>query len=220
LEGIDEEVYRAYKDTLDLMEKLGGEKVYIELPHLKYSIYVYYILATSEASSNLARYDGVRYGMRVDEEDILTLYNSTRSKGFGREVKRRILLGTFSLSAGYYRAFYGKASMVRKLIKNDFDRAFKDVNFIVLPTTPEIPFLLGEKSEDPIKMYLSDLFTIPPNLAMLPAISIPVSLSKNNLPIGMQIISNLLDELNLLKISHLLEKNLGFLYNDLKRRYL
>jgi aspartyl-tRNA(Asn)/glutamyl-tRNA(Gln) amidotransferase subunit A len=220
LEGIDEGIYNAYKGTLDLMEKIGGEKVYIELPHLKYSIYVYYILATSEASSNLARYDGIRYGLRLEKESLLSLYQDSRSKGFGKEVKRRILLGTFSLSAGYYRAFYGKASIVRQLIKNDFEKAFKEVDFIVLPTTPELPFHLGEKSEDPIKMYLSDLFTIPPNLAMLPAISIPVSLGKGNLPIGMQIIGNLFDEINLLKVANLLEKNLGFLYNELKRRYL
>ncbi len=220
LEGIDEEVYKAYKETLNLMEKIGGRKVYIELPRLKYSIYAYYILATSEASSNLARYDGVRYGLRLEKETLLSLYQDSRSKGFGKEVKRRILLGTFSLSAGYYRAFYGKASIVRQLIKNDFEKAFKEVDFIVLPTTPELPFLLGEKSEDPIKMYLSDLFTIPPNLAMLPAISIPVALGRNSLPIGMQIIGNLFDEVNILKVANLLEKNLGFLYNELKRRYL
>ncbi len=220
LEGIEEEVYRAYKNTLNLLEKLGGKKKYVKLPHLRYSIYVYYILATSEASSNLARYDGIRYGLRLERRDLSSLYQDTRSGGFGKEVKRRILLGTFSLSAGYYRAFYGKASLVRQLIKNDFERAFKEVNFIVLPTTPELPFLLGEKREDPIKMYLSDLFTIPPNLAMLPAISIPVSLSKNNLPIGIQIIGDLFDEMGILKIANLLEKNLGFLYNELKRRYL
>lgn len=220
LEGVDEEIYRAYKETIDLMEKLGGKKIYIELPHLKYSIYVYYILATSEASSNLARYDGVRYGLRLERGDILSLYQDSRSKGFGREVKRRILLGTFSLSAGYYRAFYGKASLVRQLLKNDFEKTFKEVNFILLPTSPELPFLLGEKCEDPVKMYLSDIFTIPPNLAMLPAISIPVALSKNNLPIGMQIIGNLFDERNLLNITNLMEKNLSFLYNELKRRYL
>lgn len=220
LEGIDEEVYNAYKETLNLLKKLGGEKVHIDLPHLKYSIYVYYILATSEASSNLARYDGIRYGMRIEREDIFSLYQDSRNKGFGKEVKRRILLGTFSLSAGYYRSFYGKASTVRQLIKNDFEKAFKEVDFIILPTTPELPFLLGEKSDDPIKMYLSDLFTIPPNLAMLPAISIPVVLSKNNLPIGMQIIGNSFRETELLKVANLVEKNSGFLYNELKRRYL
>ncbi|MGQ9617577.1 MAG: Asp-tRNA(Asn)/Glu-tRNA(Gln) amidotransferase subunit GatA [Candidatus Aminicenantia bacterium] len=219
-EGIDEEIFKSYIDTVNLMEKTGGKKVKIDLPHLKYSIYVYYILATSEASSNLARYDGIRYGLRVDKETISALYMETRSKGFGMEVKRRILLGTFSLSAGYYREFYGKASAVRELIKRDFENAFREVDFIILPTTPELPFLLGEKIQDPVKMYLSDLFTITPNLAMLPAISIPVALSKNKLPIGIQIISNIFEESNLLNLSFLLEKNLNFSYNELKRRYL
>ncbi len=219
-EGIDEEVFKAYKNFVDLMEKIGGKKVYISIPHLRYSIYVYYILATSEASSNLARYDGVRYGLRIERETLSSLYQETRSMGFGREVKRRILLGTFSLSAGYYRAFYGKASMVRQLIKNDFDKVFQEVDYVVLPTTPELPFLLGEKSQDPVKMYLSDLFTVPSNLAMIPSIALPFSLSKDNLPIGMQIMANHFEESNLLKIAFILEKKLNFSYNEMKRRYL
>jgi aspartyl-tRNA(Asn)/glutamyl-tRNA(Gln) amidotransferase subunit A len=169
---------------------------------------VYYVLATAEASSNLARYDGVKFGLRAKEtKDLLDLYMKTRQEGFGPEVKRRIMLGTYALSSGYYDAYYGKAQAVRTLIREDFRAAFNDVDLIVTPVTPTPAFKLGEKSEDPLQMYLSDIYTISVNLAGLPAISVPCGLSKAGLPIGMQLIGRAFEEETLLRAAHAYEQS-------------
>jgi aspartyl-tRNA(Asn)/glutamyl-tRNA(Gln) amidotransferase subunit A len=181
--------------------------VEIELPHIKYAVAVYYIIATSEASSNLARYDGVRYGHRSEDyRNLKDMYKKTRMEGFGDEVKRRILLGTFALSSGYYDAFFRKASQVRRLIANDFYRAFSKVTTILMPVTPDVAFRLGERVSDPLSMYLSDIFTIPVNLAGLPSISMPAGLNRDNLPIGVQFIGKPFDEHSLLNVAAFYER--------------
>lgn len=207
IEGIDPEVRASVDEALEALKGLGAELVNVTLPHTEYAISVYYLVATAEASSNLARYDGVKYGLRAEgAADLLGMYNKTRDKGFGSEVKRRIMLGTYSLSAGYYDAYYKKASQVRALIKNDFDEAFKSCDCIVTPTSPTVAFKIGERVEDPLTMYLSDIFTISCNLAGLPGISLPCGFTKAGLPVGLQILGRPLGEATILKAAYSFEQ--------------
>lgn len=207
IEGIDPEIEKSVRDAIKLLEGLGAKSERIKLPHTGYAIATYYILATSEASSNLARYDGVKYGFRAKGKDLIDMYMETRAKGFGNEVKRRIMLGTYALSAGYYEAFYKKGQQVRTLIKRDFDEAFKKVDVIITPTSPTPAFKIGEKTADPLQMYLSDIFTISVNLAGVPAASIPCGLAKGNLPIGLQIISKPFDEETIIMAAYTFEQS-------------
>ncbi len=203
IKGIDTQIEEAVKRAIALIEDLGGSVEEISLPHTKHAVSAYYLLAPAEASSNLARYDGVKYGLRVsDTESLMDMYLKTRAEGFGREVKRRIMIGTYALSSGYYDAYYLKAQRVRTLIKKDFDDAFKKVDVIITPTSPEAAFKIGEKTDDPLKMYLSDIFTIPCNLAGLPGISIPCGFTSGGLPIGLQILGKPFDEETLLRVAH------------------
>jgi aspartyl-tRNA(Asn)/glutamyl-tRNA(Gln) amidotransferase subunit A len=188
-------------------ESMGATTREISLPHSSYAIACYYIVATAEASANLARYDGVRYGLRERAEDNVELNEKTRERGFGAEVKRRIMLGTFALSAGYYDAYYLKAMKVRTLIRRDFERAFENCDVIVTPVAPTTAFRLGEKMSDPLTMYLSDIFTISVNLAGLPGLSMPCGYDANNLPIGMQIIGPQFSEEMVLRVGDALERS-------------
>jgi len=189
-------------------EKLGAEIVEISLPHTDYAVATYYIIATAEASANLARFDGIRYGARVDGKDPIELYSKTRGAGFGAEVKRRIILGTYVLSSGYHDAYYLRAQKVRTLIRNDFLKAFETVDAIVTPTTPTAAFKAGEKSDDPLQMYLSDIFTISCNLAGICGVSVPCGFAKNpKLPIGLQLLGQPFGEEMLLKIAHAYEQS-------------
>jgi aspartyl-tRNA(Asn)/glutamyl-tRNA(Gln) amidotransferase subunit A len=206
IEGMDKEVENSVKEAIKKLESLGTIPVEISLPHTGYAVATYYILATSEASSNLARYDGVKYGFRANGKDLLDMYMRTRANGFGAEVKRRIILGTYALSSGYYEAYYKKAQQVRTLIKQDFERAFEKVDVIVTPTSPTPAFRVGEKTQDPLQMYLSDIFTISVNLAGVPAISIPCGFTTDNLPVGLQIIGKHFDEESILKIAYAYEQ--------------
>ncbi len=209
-EGIEEGVKDAFYKTLGKLESLGVSVEKISLPSFEYALSAYYIIAPAEASSNLVRYDGVRYGYRTEKaDDVWEMYKKTRKEGFGAEVKRRIMLGTYALSAGYYEAYYEKAQKIRTLIIRDFEKAFEKFDALVSPTTPTVAFKLGEKVEDPLKMYMSDVCTIPVNLAGLPAISIPCSLSQS-LPVGFQIIGKSLGEKTIISIAYALEKEIGF----------
>ena len=200
--GLDSNVESVVQEAIKQYEKLGATVVDIELPNTHLSIPAYYVVAPAEASSNLSRYDGVRFGYRCENPvDLEDLYKRSRGEGFGEEVKRRILIGTYALSAGYYDAYYLKAQKVRRLIKNDFDEAFKKVDVIMGPTAPNAGFKLGEKAADPVSMYLSDIYTISVNMAGLPGISIPAGES-NGLPVGLQIIGNYFDEARLLNVAH------------------
>ncbi len=207
IEGIDQEIQNSVKEAIKKLESLGAIPVDVSLPHTGYAIATYYILATSEASSNLARYDGVKYGLRTEGKDLIDMYMNTRSQGFGPEVKRRIMLGTYALSSGYYEAYYKKAQQVRTLIKKDFENAFKEVDVIVTPTSPTAAFKIGEKTSDPLQMYLSDIFTISVNLAGVPAISVPCGFTSNNLPIGLQFIGKHFDEESILKAAYAYEQS-------------
>lgn len=207
VEGMDKEVEDAVYSAIKKMESLGAVVVEVSLPHTGYAIATYYILATSEASSNLARYDGVKYGFRAGGKDLLEMYMNTRAQGFGSEVKRRIMLGTYALSAGYYEAYYKKAQQVRTLIKQDFDNAFTQADVIVTPTSPSAAFRIGEKTTDPLQMYLSDIFTISVNLAGVPAISIPCGFTKSKLPVGLQIIGRHFDEESIFRIAYAYEQS-------------
>ncbi|MGB9876556.1 MAG: Asp-tRNA(Asn)/Glu-tRNA(Gln) amidotransferase subunit GatA [bacterium] len=198
-EGVEEEVREGVLKAVKHLEEAGAIVEWVSLPHLSYALPCYYIIAPSEASSNLARYDGVKYGLRVEADGVIPMYMETRDKGFGAEVKRRIMLGTYALSAGYYDAYYLKALKVRALIKKDFDEAFTRFDILVSPTSPIPPFKLGEKIADPLKMYMADICTIPVNLAALPAISIPAGLDSQGLPIGIQFIGKPFEESNLLR---------------------
>ena len=211
IEGMDPEVEASVTQAIETLRKRGAEVKEISLPHTEYAVAVYYLLATAEASSNLARYDGVRYGYRTPEaRDLLEMYMKTRAEGFGPEVKRRIMLGTYALSAGYYDAYYKKAQQVRTLIKRDFDDALKSVDVIVTPTAPTPAFRFGEKTADPLQMYLSDIFTISVNLAGIPAISLPCGFSKGGLPIGLQILGRAFDEEGVLRVAHAYEQETDF----------
>ena len=199
IEGMDPEVEKAVKDAVKTLEGLGAKVTEVTLPHTDYAVATYYILATSEASSNLARYDGVKYGLRTQSpKDLMDMYMKTRDEGFGPEVKRRIMLGTYALSAGYYDAYYKKGQQVRTLIKRDFDEAFKTVDVIATPTAPTAAFKIGEKSSDPLQMYLSDIFTISVNLAGIPGLSLPCGFTSSNLPIGLQLLGKHFDEESIL----------------------
>jgi aspartyl-tRNA(Asn)/glutamyl-tRNA(Gln) amidotransferase subunit A len=212
IEGMDPEVEGGVREAIRVLEKLGVKIQEISLPHTEYAVATYYILATAEASANLARYDGVRYGYRTStSKDLLEMYMKSRAEGFGAEVKRRIMLGTYALSSGYYDAYYLKAQKVRTLIKQDFDQAFKSsagktVDMIVVPTAPTPAFRIGEKTQDPLQMYLSDIFTISVNLAGIPAISLPCGFSKAGLPIGMQILGRPFDEETILRAAYAYEQ--------------
>ncbi|SHK52076.1 Asp-tRNA(Asn)/Glu-tRNA(Gln) amidotransferase subunit GatA [Thermocrinis minervae] len=204
--SMDEKIKSVFDDFLRALEKHGFTVEEVSLPHVKYAIACYYIIAPSEASSNLARYDGVKYGYRTKEyKDLYEMYAKTRDEGFGPEVKRRILMGTYALSAGYYDAYYLKAQKVRNLIKKDFEEAFKRVDVIASPTSPTVAFKFGEKTQDPIQMYLSDIFTVPANLAGLPAISFPIGMV-DGLPVGGQLMGKPFDESTLLRVSYLWEQ--------------
>lgn len=208
IKGIDKDVEEKVKDAILTLEKLGAKIIEVSLPHTEYCLPAYYLIATAEASSNLARFDGVQYGYRKFETDnVWDMYSFTRKDGFGTEVKRRIMLGTYALSAGYYDAYYLKALKVRTLIKSDFDNVFKICDAIVTPTSPTPAFKIGEKISDPVQMYLSDVFTTSVNLAGLPAISIPCGFSKENLPIGLQIISKEFNEEIIFRIAYQYEQN-------------
>ena len=207
-EGLDPEVEQSVRAAIEELRSLGGEIVEVHLPRTDAAVATYYVIATAEASSNLARFDGVKFGLRAKEtKDLLDLYMKTRQEGFGPEVKRRIMLGTYALSAGYYDAYYGKAQAVRTLIRQDFDAAFKEVDLIVTPVTPTPAFKLGEKIEDPLQMYLSDIYTISVNLAGLPAISVPCGFSRAGLPIGLQLIGRAFEEDTILRAAHAYEQS-------------
>jgi len=212
IEGIEPEVSASIEAAVATLRTRGAIVTDISLPHTEYAIAVYYILATAEASANLARYDGVRYGLRAMSagSDLTAMYQNSRSQGFGPEVKRRILLGTYVLSSGYYDAYYKKAQKVRTLIREDFDRAFQSVDVILTPTAPTVPFRLGEKTADPLQMYLSDIFTISVNLAGIPAISVPCGFSSEGLPIGLQMMARPFDEAGLLNAAYTYEQAVGF----------
>lgn len=211
VEGIDRDILKAVNDAVRLLEKLGAEVKSISLPHTEYAVSTYYIIAPAEASSNLARFDGVQYGLRArDAKDLIDMYTKTRSEGFGNEAKRRILLGTYLLSSGYYEAYYLKAQKVRTKIREDFARAFSLVDCIITPTAPTPAFKIGEKIEDPLAMYLSDIFTIPANLAGIPAMSIPCGFSKDGLPTGLQILAKPFDEETIFKVAYSFEQNTDF----------
>jgi aspartyl-tRNA(Asn)/glutamyl-tRNA(Gln) amidotransferase subunit A len=206
IEGMDREIEAAVRAAIGKLEELGAEVVEISLPHTEYAVAVYYLIATAEASANLARFDGVRYGARVTGEDVIDMYGKTRGAGFGPEVKRRILLGTYALSAGYYDAYYLRAQKVRTLIRQDFEKAFEKCDVIVTPTSPEVAFKVGAKTDDPLKMYLSDIFTISVNLAGICGVSIPCGFSQK-LPVGLQIIGKAFDEETILRVAHAYEKS-------------
>lgn len=210
IEGMDREVSNIVKDAIEKLQLLGAIPVDISLPHTDYAVATYYIVATSEASSNLSRYDGVKYGFRAGGKDLLEMYMNTRAQGFGEEVKRRIMLGTYALSAGYYEAYYKKAQQIRTLIMQDFKQAFEKVDVIITPTSPTPAFKIGEKTTDPLQMYLSDIFTISVNLAGVPAISIPCGFTKDNLPVGLQIIGKSFDEATILRIAYAYEQSMDF----------
>lgn len=206
IDGMDKDVAACMDAAIRQLESLGAVPVEVSLPHTDYAIATYYLIATSEASSNLARYDGVKYGFREQGKDLLDMYMNTRSKGFGDEVKRRIMLGTYALSSGYYDAYYKKAQQVRTLVKRDFEEALKTVDALVTPTSPTAAFRAGEKADDPLKMYLSDIFTISVNLAGVPGISIPCGFTEDKLPIGMQLIGRHFDEETILKAAYAYEQ--------------
>ncbi len=210
VDGMPKEIDELWEKGIKIIKENGGQIIEISLPNTNYALPTYYIVAPAEASSNLARYDGVKYGFRSKGENLIDMYEKTRSEGFGDEVKRRIMIGTYVLSSGYYDAYYLKAQKVRRLIKNDFDEAFKKVDAILTPSTPSSAFKIGEKLNDPVSMYLNDIFTVPINLAGLPAISIPAGHDKKGYPLGLQLIGKAFDEQSILNIAFSLEKNISF----------
>jgi aspartyl-tRNA(Asn)/glutamyl-tRNA(Gln) amidotransferase subunit A len=213
VEGMPKEIEDLWQKGIDHIKDCGAEVVDISLPHTSYALPTYYIVAPAEASSNLARYDGVKYGFRSEGKNLIDMYEKTRSEGFGAEVQRRIMIGTYVLSSGYYDAYYLKAQKVRKLIKNDFDEAYKQVDAILTPSTPSSAFKIGEKKDDPVSMYLNDIFTVPVNLAGLPGISIPAGHDAKGYPLGLQIIGKAFDEQNILNIAYAMEEKIGFKNN-------
>ena len=220
VEKMPKEIEELWNKGKSILKDLGADIVDISLPHTKYALPTYYIVAPAEASSNLARYDGVKYGYRSSKgSNLIEMYENTRSEGFGDEVKRRILIGTYVLSSGYYDAYYLKAQKVRQLIKKDFDENFGKVDAILTPSTPSSAFKIGEKTNDPISMYLNDIFTVPVNLAGLPAISVPAGLDKKGYPLGLQLIGKTLDEQNILNVAYAFEKNCNF-KNEIKNWWL
>jgi len=210
VDGMSQEIEKLWEKGKNYLKDCGAEVIDISLPHTNYALPTYYIVAPAEASSNLARYDGVKYGFREEGKNLIEMYEKTRSQGFGDEVKRRIMIGTYVLSSGYYDAYYLKAQKVRKLIKNDFDDVFNKVDAILTPSTPSSAFKIGDKKNDPVSMYLNDIFTVPVNLAGLPGISIPAGLDKNNYPLGLQIIGKPFDEQGILNIAYSMEEKINF----------
>ncbi|MDA9200906.1 Asp-tRNA(Asn)/Glu-tRNA(Gln) amidotransferase subunit GatA [Candidatus Pelagibacter ubique] len=210
VDGMPKEIEDLWTKGIEYAKDCGAEIVEISLPHTNYALPTYYIVAPAEASSNLARYDGVKYGFRSKGENLIDMYEKTRSEGFGSEVQRRIMIGTYVLSSGYYDAYYLKAQKVRKLIKNDFDEAYKKVDAILTPSTPSAAFKIDEKTNDPVSMYLNDIFTVPVNLAGLPAISIPAGIDVKGYPLGLQIIGKAFDEQNILNIAYAMEEKIQF----------
>lgn len=210
VEGMSDEIEKLWTQGIAWLKSAGAEIVDVSLPHTKYALPAYYIVAPAEASSNLARYDGVRYGLRVHSDDITDMYEKTRAEGFGDEVRRRVLIGTYVLSAGYYDAYYIKAQKIRTLIAQDFKQAYEKVDLLLTPTAPSPAFAIGEKVNDPLSMYLNDVFTVPVNLAGLPGISLPAGLSSNGLPLGLQLIGRTFDEETLLRAAGVLEEAAGF----------
>ena len=210
VDGMPKEIEDLWTKGIEYAKDCGAEIIEISLPHTNYALPAYYIVAPAEASSNLARYDGVKYGFRSKGENLIDMYEKTRSEGFGSEVQRRIMIGTYVLSSGYYDAYYLKAQKVRKLIKNDFDEAYKKVDAILTPSTPSAAFKIGEKTNDPVSMYLNDIFTVPVNLAGLPAISIPAGVDLKGHPLGLQIIGKAFDEQNILNIAYAMEEKIQF----------
>jgi aspartyl-tRNA(Asn)/glutamyl-tRNA(Gln) amidotransferase subunit A len=205
-DALDNEIKAKIEAVLEKFNAQGATLIDVSLPHSEYALATYYILATAEASSNLARYDGARYGYRSpDIKDLTEMYVQSRSVGFGKEVKRRIMLGTYVLSAGYYDAYYRKAQKVRRLIRDDYLKAFEQVDVVVSPTSPVPPFKFGEKMQDPLTMYLADIYTVPMNLAGVPAVSVPIGFNSRRLPIGLQLIGNLFAESTLIGASKLVE---------------
>ena len=213
VDGMPDEIEKLWKTGIEYAKDCGAEIIDISLPHTSYALPTYYIVAPAEASSNLARYDGVKYGLRSSGESLIDMYEKTRSEGFGEEVKRRIMIGTYVLSSGYYDAYYLKAQKVRQLIKQDFDQAYNKVDAILTPSTPSSAFKIGEKSNDPVSMYLNDIFTVPVNLAGLPGISIPAGRDKNNYPLGLQIIGKPFDEQTVLNIAYSMEEKINYKNN-------
>ncbi|HRY06514.1 MAG TPA: amidase family protein, partial [Hyphomicrobiaceae bacterium] len=209
VEGMSDEIQALWDKGIAWLKDAGATIHEISLPHTKYALPAYYIVAPAEASSNLARYDGVRYGLRVKGEDLIDTYENTRAAGFGKEVKRRILIGTYVLSAGYYDAYYLKAQKVRTLIKRDFDKAWSDVDVVLTPTTPSPAFAQGEKTGDPLAMYLEDIFTVTVNMAGLPGISVPAGLSGEGTPLGLQLIGQPFDEGTLFRAAKVIEAAAG-----------
>jgi aspartyl-tRNA(Asn)/glutamyl-tRNA(Gln) amidotransferase subunit A len=203
---VQPDVEAAVRVAVDRLADLGAEVQEVSLPHTDYALSVYYLIAPAEASANLARYDGVRYGLRVDDGGLIETYKATRGQGFGSEVKRRIMLGTYALSAGYYDAYYLKAQQVRTLIKADFDAAFERVDVIVAPTSPTTAFRIGEKVDDPLQMYLSDVFTLSMNLAGICGLSLPCGFDAGGLPIGLQIMGSAFGEEAVLRVAHVYEQ--------------
>ena len=208
-EGLNSEVKARFDEAIELYKSIGANVKEINLDYAKYALAAYYIISTAEASSNLARYDGIKYGHRAEDfEDLIDLYKKSRTEGFGTEVKRRIMLGTYVLSSGYYDAYYKRAQQVRTLIVDDFKKAFKDVDVIVLPTAPNVAFKFGEKTSNPVEMYLEDIFTVPVNIAGLPGLSIPCGFTDTEkMPVGLQLIGNLFEEEKLLSVAHAYETN-------------
>lgn len=210
VDGMPSEIEKLWQQGIDWLHAAGAETAEVSLPHTKYALPAYYIVAPAEASSNLARYDGVKYGLRVDGDDITAMYENTRARGFGAEVKRRVLIGTYVLSAGYYDAYYLKAQQVRTRIANDFTNIFQEFDAILTPTTPSAAFGAGEKNDDPLSMYLNDVFTVTGNLAGLPGISVPAGLSSEGLPLGLQVVGKPFDEETVFRIGGVLEEAAGF----------
>jgi aspartyl-tRNA(Asn)/glutamyl-tRNA(Gln) amidotransferase subunit A len=208
--GMPAEIEWVWQQGIDWLREAGAEPVELSLPHTKYALPAYYIIAPAEASSNLARYDGVRFGLRVEGDSLDDMYELTRAAGFGAEVRRRVLVGTYVLSAGYYDAYYLKAQRVRALVAHDFAQAFERVDVLLAPTAPSAAYAIGRMSDDPIAMYLNDVFTVPANLAGLPAISVPAGLSADGLPLGLQLIGRAFDEAGVLRVAHVLEEAAQF----------
>jgi len=205
-EGLSAETRAALEKTIEVLKAQGAEFLEVSLPYTEYAVPVYYVIALAEASSNLARFDGIRYGMRKEAAKLIDVYTKTRTQGFGEEVKRRIMVGSYVLSSGYYDAYYLSAQKVRTLIREDFTKAFGQVDALLTPTAPTTAFKIGEKTSDPVQMYLSDIYTISANLAGIPGLSLPVGKDSHGLPIGAQLMSNLLDEKTLFRVAYAIEK--------------
>ncbi len=217
IDGMPGEIEALWSKGMEMLKNAGAEPVEVSLPHTKYALPTYYIVAPAEASSNLARYDGVRYGLRVDGDSLEEMYEATRGEGFGQEVRRRVMIGTYVLSAGYYDAYYVKAQKLRTLISQDFRNAFEQVDALLTPTAPSTAFAIGERMDDPVQMFINDVFTVPASMAGVPAISVPGGLADDGLPLGLQLITKAYDEETLFRVAAVLENSVGF---DAKPSYL